>query len=149
MKVRQMVQAANFNRFHRAGLSATQFMALNVIPKAGMTLSQLARQLNLSPATLNETINSLQERGLVVRERNPEDRRKVDIRATAEGEELQNSASREFHGYIAEIFGKMGQPARDGLLRGLEQMVRIADVPDGRTVSRHADDAVPARRSSD
>ena len=37
MQVRQMVQAANFNRFQRAGLSATQFMTLNVIPKDGMS----------------------------------------------------------------------------------------------------------------
>ncbi|HEY0784742.1 MAG TPA: hypothetical protein VGD62_02655, partial [Acidobacteriaceae bacterium] len=57
MQVRQMVQAANFNRFQRAGLSATQFMTLNLVPKQGMTLSALARKLNLSTATLHGTVN--------------------------------------------------------------------------------------------
>jgi hypothetical protein len=43
MQVRQIVQALNFNRFQGAGLSATQFMTLNVVPAEGMTLSELAR----------------------------------------------------------------------------------------------------------
>jgi hypothetical protein len=30
MRLRQVIQAANFNRFQQAGLSATQFMTLNV-----------------------------------------------------------------------------------------------------------------------
>src|ERR1700694_3938277 len=85
MHVRQMVQAANFNRFQRAGLSATQFMTLNVVPKEGMTLSGLARKLNLSASTLNETVNSLEERGLLRRVRDAGDARKVNICATPEG----------------------------------------------------------------
>ena len=82
MQVRQIVQASNFNRFQRAGLSATQFMTLNVVPKDGMTLSEIARKLNLSAATLNATVNSLVERGLVRRTPDRTDARKVIIRAT-------------------------------------------------------------------
>ena len=81
MQVRQIVQASNFNRFQRAGLSATQFMTLNVVPKDGMTLSEIARKLNLSAATLNATVNSLVERGLVRRTPDRTDARKVIIRA--------------------------------------------------------------------
>ena len=125
MKVRQMVQASNFNRFQRAGLSATQFMTLNVVPKVGMTLSELSRKLNLSPATLNETVNSLEERGLIDRRRDRDDARKVIIRATKQGEKMQNSASLEFHSFIADLFAKMSKTSPDGILDGLEEMVKI------------------------
>ena len=126
MQVRQMVQAANFNRFQRAGLSATQFMTLNVIPKEGMTLSELARKLNLSAATLNETVNSLEERKMVRRTRSKTDARKVNICATRAGEGMQNAASQEFHSYMAGVFGRMSKTRREGLLAGLEQMVKLS-----------------------
>ena len=155
MQLRQIIQAANFNRFQQAGLSATQFMTLNVVPKQGMTLSALARKLNLSAATLNETVNSLEERGLVHRTRQSSDARKFDIRATAEGEAMQNSASREFHAFISGLFGKMSKTRRADLLAGLEQLVKLSEPSqeDPRRVrspspTRRVDVAVRAKRSS-
>jgi DNA-binding MarR family transcriptional regulator len=85
MRVRQVVQAANFNQFRRAGLSATQFMTLNIIPEDGLTLSEIARILNLSAASLKKTVDSLAERGLVVRKPRASDGRKIDILSTAAG----------------------------------------------------------------
>ncbi len=127
MRLRQIIQAANFNRFQQAGLSATQFMTLNVLPKEGMTLSELSRALNLSPSTLNETVNSLEERGLVRRTRQVVDTRKVDICATREGEKMQNAASTDFHAFLSGLFNKMSKMQRQGLLVGLEQLVRLAE----------------------
>jgi DNA-binding MarR family transcriptional regulator len=152
MHVRQVVQAANFNRFHRAGLSATQFMTLNVIPKEGLTLTKLARQLSLSPASLKKTVDSLEERGLVSRRRSVEDARKVDILNTLEGTRLQNTASGEFHRFMAELFTAMPEAERRGLLTGLERMVKLsplenADSSQERTIP-HADAAPRGKRSS-
>ena len=149
MKVRQLVQAANFNRFHQAGLSATQFMTLNVIPSAGMTLSELARRLNLSPATLNATVNSLEQRGLVNRTPHAEDGRKLIICATPAGQTMQNSASSDFHQFISGLFRRMSHTRREGLLSGLEQLVELSShSPQDEPSTRHADDAAPAKRSS-
>lgn len=120
-----MVQAANFNRFQRAGLSATQFMTMNAIPAEGMTLTEMARRLNLSAATLNATVNSLEERGMVRRARDASDGRRVIISATRKGEAMQNAASREFHEYMAGLFGQMSKTRREGMLAGLEEMVKL------------------------
>ena len=125
LEVRQMVQAANFNRFHQAGLSATQFMTLNVIPADGLSLSELARKLNLSAATLNETVNSLEARALLQRTPDVHDRRKIRIIATSEGEKMQNSASEEFHHAMAELFGRMSAKGRQALLTGLEEFASL------------------------
>ena len=130
LKLRQIVQAANFNRFHQAGLSATQFMTLNLIPDTGFTLSELARQLNPSPATLNQTVNSLEERGLVLRSRSTKDARKIDIRATAAGQQLQNTASEDVHGWVAGLFAQMTAKERTGLLAGLERMGKLGEQGD-------------------
>lgn len=127
MRVRQVVQAANFNHFRRAGLSATQFMSLNVIPQDGLTLAEIARRLNLSAASLKKTIDSLSERGLVVRKPRANDRRKITIVSTAAGKRLQNSASGEFQTFIAGIFGDMSHQERRGLVTGLEQFLQIAE----------------------
>ncbi len=120
-----MVQAANFNRFHQAGLSATQFMTLNVIPAEGLSLTDLARKLNLSPATLNETVNSLEGRALVVRLPDEHDGRKIRVVATTEGARMQNSASEEFHQAMAELFARMSARGRRALLTGLEEFASL------------------------
>ncbi|NYF91442.1 MarR family transcriptional regulator [Tunturiibacter empetritectus] len=149
MQLRQVIQAANFNRFQQAGLSATQFMTLNVVPNAGMTLTELARRLNLSPATLNATVHSLEERGLVRRIRQIEDGRKINIFATKAGESLQNSTSSDFHAFLTGIFSQMSKTRREGLLAGLEQMVKLSALsPESPKPTRHADDAPQGRRSS-
>jgi DNA-binding MarR family transcriptional regulator len=149
MQVRQMVQRANFNRFQRAGLSATQFMILNVVPKGGMTLSNLARELNLGASTLNQTVNSLEERGLVRRARDKADARKVNICATPAGETMQNSASQDFHQFMAGLFTRMSKTRREGMLTGLEQMVKLSNGDlEAITASVPPDDAAQAGRSS-
>jgi DNA-binding MarR family transcriptional regulator len=121
MRARQIVQASNFNRFHQAGLSATQFMALNQMPAEGISLSELARKLNLSPATLNETVNSLEGRGLVSREPDPADKRRIRIVLTPGGTEMQNASSRQFHDAMAQRLARMSATARRALVSGLEE----------------------------
>jgi DNA-binding MarR family transcriptional regulator len=125
LAVRQIVQAANFNRFHQAGLSATQFMTLNVIPAEGLGLSELARKLNLSPATLNATVNSLEARAFVVRIPDADDRRKIRIVATRKGAKMQASSSEEFHRTMAALFGRMSAKGRRALLSGLEEFASL------------------------
>ena len=151
MGVRQIVQAANFNQFHRAGLSATQFMIMNVVPAEGTTLSELAQRLNLSPATLSQTVDSLEERGLLCRVRSTTDSRKVNISVTAQGEKMQNSASKEFHRTMAKLFSKMNREDRGAMVSGLEQLVRASEEArsgEESSPSRRVDGAARAERSS-
>ncbi len=151
MHVRQIVQAANFNRFHRAGLSATQFMTLNVVPNGGLTLTELARRLNLSPASLNKTVDSLEDRGLILRRKSATDARKVDIVSTAKGKRLQNQASAEFHRFMASLFEAMPAEERKGLLTGLERMVQLSPLKGAgkpEPTTPRADAASRAKRSS-
>ncbi len=137
---RQLIQAANFNRFQQAGLSATQFMALNTLPAppGSVPIGEVARQLNLKPATIAQTINSLEERGLVTRQRGEADRRQVLLQITPAGASLQNSAADQFKEQMAAIFGAMEPSRRMELISGLEQFVAVG-LAQQAELSRRAD----------
>ena len=104
--VRQFIQAANFNRFQGAGLSATQFMTLNLLPAEGdgIAMGELARRMNLKPATVAKTVDSLEARSLVTRMRDEADRRMILVKATANGADLQNAADSHFRAQIEALF---------------------------------------------
>lgn len=127
--IRQVIQAANFNRFHKAGLSATQFMILNILPELpdGLTISTLAAKTNLAPSTIVKTVDTLQERGMVARVQNDADRRSVLVKITARGSKLQNTAAGQFRDQIARLFRSMPRKDRDALVKGLESLVQAAN----------------------
>lgn len=57
-------------------------------------VSQLAREFDLTPATVSEAIASLESKELVRREQGPEDRRVVTLRLTPDGEKLATTLSK-------------------------------------------------------
>ena len=57
-------------------------------------VSQLAREFDLTQATVSDAVASLETKGFVRREQWPEDRRVVTLRLTPDGEELASSLSR-------------------------------------------------------
>ena len=126
--VRQFIQAANFNRFQGAGLSATQFMTLNLLPATGqgIPIGELARRMNLSPATVAKTVDSLETRNMIARSKSPTDKRSVVITITPAGSKLQNAANSHFRRQIGEHFQSMLPEDRAGLIRGLESFIRAA-----------------------
>lgn len=146
--VRQYIQASNFNRFQGAGLSATQFMTLNLLPAdgSGVTIGELARRLNLAPATVTKTVDSLEARKMLARTRNGPDRRHVFVQITDAGLELQNSASGQFREQIGGLFRAMRPDERKGLIHGLESLLRVAG-PEA-TPTHAPGAAAPAERSS-
>lgn len=130
--VRQYIQATNFNRFQGAGLSATQFMTLNLLPPApdGIAIGELARRLNLKPATVAKTVDSLEARNLLVRVRSEADKRSIHVNITQAGTELQNTAQGQFRAQIEAVFLTMDADERKGLIAGLESLARAATPAD-------------------
>lgn len=121
-EVRRLIQALNLSRFKQEGLSATQFMVVNVLNPAGpITAVELAERLNVHPATIVRTLDGLEERKLISRARNPEDRREVHVTLTARGRELRNSARGEFGQQIANVFCSMSEAGRNALLAGYSE----------------------------
>ena len=132
--VRQFIQASNFNRFHQAGLSATQFMTLNLLPSNGdaVTMGELARGMNLKPSTVAQTVDSLEARNLLRRSRAEADKRIVHVCITEAGLELQNAASTQFRTQMARLLARLESERLSGLIDGLESLVQAMALDDPR-----------------
>jgi DNA-binding MarR family transcriptional regulator len=77
----------------------------------GLTMRELATRLRILDPTVATTVDSLEARGLVVRERSEEDRRRVHARLTEKGKALRTTLLR----YAAEVnrTALEGIPAED------------------------------------
>ena len=149
LQMRQVIQAANFNHFQKAGLSATQFMTLNLLPETGESTSigELARRMNLKPATVARTVDSLEARMMVARSRSTADGRLVLVRSTEAGRALQNAAAGNFRGQMSRMFQAMPASHRRALITGLESLVRAANLLD-RGITPAPLPSSPAKRSA-
>jgi DNA-binding MarR family transcriptional regulator len=55
-------------------------------------VTELAESLGVTPSTMSLTLGRLERAGLVSRERDPEDRRVMNVRLTEEGERIRETA---------------------------------------------------------
>jgi len=87
------------------GLTAPQLLVLQSIRRVeGITSGELAREVNLSQATITNILDRLENKGMVRRERSEEDKRRVNVFLTDDGLDalkdsplpMQESFVREF-----------------------------------------------------
>jgi len=72
-----------------AGITATQYTALTVLEQHdGLPAAQLARWSFVTAQSTADLVRALEQRGLITRERNPENRRELSIRLTDAGRAL-------------------------------------------------------------
>lgn len=132
----RMLDRSLAETFGRYGLSGGEFDVLAALRRSGeprgLTPTGLYRSMMLSSAAMTNRIDRLEGRGLVARGPDPDDRRGVRIRLTAEGLELVEKAvaahvggeerllgalSGEERRRLAELLGKlllsMGERGRD------------------------------------
>lgn len=91
-----MLKRSLAETFARYGLNGGEFDVLATLRRSGgpysLTPTELYRSMMLSSAAMTNRIDRLEERGLVAREPDPDDRRGVRIRLTTEGLELIEGA---------------------------------------------------------
>ena len=90
--IRQMIRAADIDSRKLAaehGITAPQLVSLMaVVEEEPTTAIDVAHRVHLSPSTLVGVLDRLQAKGLIKRERNPDDRREVTIVATDAGRQV-------------------------------------------------------------
>jgi DNA-binding MarR family transcriptional regulator len=79
--VMQLLGAASAERI---GINVTDLNCLNILALTGsMTAGELARETGLTTASITGVLDRLEEAGFVRRERDPGDRRRVNVRLDA------------------------------------------------------------------
>ena len=81
-------EAVQTRIWHVAQLTLAQVRALRKLAKQPRSLGQLGAELVLSPPSVTRLVDRLEERGLIERRRDDDDRRKVLANLTAEGRRL-------------------------------------------------------------
>jgi DNA-binding MarR family transcriptional regulator len=111
------------------GLYRGTFDVLTALRRAGapylLTPKQLAAELLLSAAGLTSRLNALEERHLIARLPEPNDRRTVRIQLTAAGEALVNTVIPVVFDAQWERLHRLGEPSRQQLA---VEMKRFADI---------------------
>lgn len=86
----QAVTTAYRGRLAEVGLTYTQYVVLLVLWEADrIGMGDLGRRVHLDSATLSPLLRRLEDRGLVERQRDPDDDRKVLCSCTPAGRALQ------------------------------------------------------------
>ena len=100
-------------------LHVRQFGLLTVLATEGPRSQQeLAEWTRMDRTSMVALVDSLEERGLVRRERNPDDRRAYLLQLTPEGKRMQVRARKVMLGAEEEVLGSLNPGERD-LLREL------------------------------
>jgi DNA-binding MarR family transcriptional regulator len=105
------------------GITPSQSRALGVLMQHGVIrLSELAEHLHIAPRSATEVVDDLQERGLIVRRADPDDRRATLIALTDQGTSVGTAirAARTAEG--ERFFGALSASDRADLARILRRL---------------------------
>ena len=110
-----------------SGLSAPLLSALSVIVFGGpLSLKALAAQEQVRPASMSRTVDALSDQGLVVRERNADDRRVVRLVATQKGRDLMTAGRERRISKLASEIETLPWSARRRLAEALSIIEALA-----------------------
>jgi len=94
-----------------------------------MTQRDLIDRTGRRSATLSEQLESMEKAGLVIREKDPRDRRNICVELTQLGQEAALRTKSARGDYADELFGMLTDEQKQSLITELEQLVQEWGVP--------------------
>ncbi len=116
----------------RYGLTFPQFLALLSLEKAEgpCRMGFLATSALQSLPSMTGIVDRLEEKGLVERRRNPQDRRSIVVSLTEKGEKLLSQIKADRQRTVDEIFRKLTPEELTTLNSILEKLIRALETGD-------------------
>jgi DNA-binding MarR family transcriptional regulator len=109
-------------------LSVPQFRVLAFLDRMpGASLSSVADFIGVANATASSMVDRLVRRGLVLREGDPDERRRIMLELTGEGSALLEAARARTRSRVAERLAALSASDLVGLSKGLEILRRSLD----------------------
>ena len=110
------------------GLTGPQALVLKEVSRSrGLTAGELARRVSLSQATITDIVKRLEQRGLLLRERAQQDKRKTLVGVTAEGEKLLAQSPPLLQEQFAQRFAELKDWEQSQLLYALQRIAGLMD----------------------
>lgn len=114
------IRAMMDDRLRPFGLTAPQYTALSVLRRrSGLSSAQLARRSFVRPQTMHQMVLALEERELIERQRDPDNRRALLIVLTEAGSSLLDDCEPHLREIEELMLAGMPQAQRSAFRRGL------------------------------
>ena len=111
----------------QAGIGRAHYRLLgHVVRWPGLSIADLVDLSGVSKQALGRAARDLEKRGLVIMQEAARDRRRKELLATGEGEELVHRADAILRKTLAEAYAAAGQGAVTGYWRVLEGLLPVA-----------------------
>jgi DNA-binding MarR family transcriptional regulator len=121
---------------HSLDVSVPELLALDYITASeGVGPSEVARRLHLTTGTLTALVDRLEQRGHLVRERHPDDRRRVMLRTTSSADAEVGERVWPMAADILALAESLEATERQAVGRFLDEFIALLE--------RHADKACP------
>ena len=112
----------------RTGLTTPQLVIIQAIGQSrDPTVSDIAKAVSLSLATVTTILNRLEGNGLVNRERSAIDRRRVIVTLTDKGEEMRATAPKPLQDSFVDRFSKLETWEQYQIVAALERVATMMD----------------------
>jgi DNA-binding MarR family transcriptional regulator len=116
---------------NRYGLTGPQLVVLKVLlDEAPLTVSELARAVNLSQATVTGILDRLEKKAMIQRERSTLDRRKVMVSPTATAERALSDAPPLLQEHFTDGFARLPDWQQTQILSSLQRIVALMEAGD-------------------
>lgn len=105
-------------------ITAPQLVCLLTLVEEGpLTATSIARRVYLSPSTVIGILDRLEEKGLIVRERDTRDRRHVNISVTELGASVARSAPSPLQDALVAALDRLPEEEQADIAKALERLV--------------------------
>jgi DNA-binding MarR family transcriptional regulator len=107
-------------------VSLSQVFALHELDTgAPLSQNELARRLRLEKSSVSRLAAELERKGLLVRERDPDNRRLYRLRLTDAGRAAHRDSAAALHGRHEHWLGALTRAERDALAKALPALLRV------------------------
>jgi DNA-binding MarR family transcriptional regulator len=116
---------AEIRREAAASFQVSHYRLLKLLQRQPHTLSELAACQSVALPTMSRTVSVLVKRGWVTRIEDPEDRRRVRLRTTQEGEALLEQLHARLQESLATRLAVLTGQEREQVMAGLQILEKV------------------------
>ena len=115
----------------KTGLTTPQLVIIQAVGDLkAPTVSDIAKAVSLSLATVTTILNRLERNGIVNRARSSVDRRRVIVTLTEEGQSLKSSAPKPLQDSFVDRFTRLESWEQHLIVASLERVATLMDADD-------------------
>lgn len=134
MRVSHRMRRLNMSHVF-SDVSQGEFFALEMLRKfqqrngdsRGVIVSDLARSLRVSPPAASRTLKNMEEKGLIRREVDKNNRRNTYVFLTEKGMESRDMASKAMEDFTGRVMKRMGDENVEMLISLIQKMTTIME----------------------